>query len=185
MGIVNFHMWKCTQECVFSLCSFTQLEFGELPHAEIHCLMWIPSWGKVYFRGIPWMWICTVLSELQLVKINKNICNSAQVEIRFSACGSSREILHFHKWKYIKNCEFPMRKYSFLRYFHMRKFKRESEFHHVNLHADLWISVGKKHAGKSARLGGGGDFHMQKCMQICEFPHAEIHTESKVYYSMR
>ena len=48
--IVNFHLWKCTRKCVYPLCGFTQI-LVYIPHAEIHSLMWIPTWGKVYFRG--------------------------------------------------------------------------------------------------------------------------------------
>ena len=35
--------------CIFAVRIYTN--FGELPHAEIHRLMWIPTWGKVYFCG--------------------------------------------------------------------------------------------------------------------------------------
>ena len=48
--IVNYHLWKCTPKmCIFAVRIYTN--FGELPHAEIHRLMWIPTWGKVYFCG--------------------------------------------------------------------------------------------------------------------------------------
>ena len=67
--------------------------FGVLLHAEIHRLMWIPTWGKVYFRGRGFAQFFK--SELQHVEIHKIMCKSAPAEIRFSACGNSHEIVHF------------------------------------------------------------------------------------------
>ena len=62
----------------------------------------------------------------------------------------------------------------------MQKFERESEFPHVNLQADLWISAGK---------------NVREYTIFRGFPHVEIHVEmwipvcgntrGKVYYRMR
>ena len=118
--------------------------------------------------------ICTVLSEFPHVEIHKSMCKSAprkyafpHVEIHMrsciSACGNTPKIVNF------PTCGNT----HFLVYFHMRKFERESEFPHVSLQADLWIS-----AGKNVReYTFFADFCMRKYTRICEFPRAEIHAE--------
>ena len=125
--------------------------------------------------------ICTVLSELPHVEIHKSMCKSAPAEIRLSPCGNSHEIVHFRMRKYTKNCGFPnVRKYSFFGLFPHAEIRAGSEFPHVNLQADSWISTGK---------------HVREYTIFRGFPHAEIHAEmwipacgntrGKVYYRMR
>ena len=57
--LADIHRVQCTYACVNSyffpcgkvyLCLRIYTRYGALPHAEIHCLMRNPSWGKVYFR---------------------------------------------------------------------------------------------------------------------------------------
>ena len=73
-----------------------------------------------------------------------------------------RENTRFHMWKFTWDRVFPhveihQKIVNFptcgnthlLVYFHMRKFERESEFLHVRLQADLWISAWKKRVGIS------------------------------------
>ena len=69
-----------------------------------------------------------------------------------SACGNTPKIVNF------PTCGNT----HFLVYFHMRKFERESEFPHVSLQADLWISAGK---------------NVQEYTFFCRFPHAKIHAD--------
>ena len=99
LTIVYFHLWKCTQKCVYPLCGYTQF----LPHAEIHSLMWISFTRKSVF---PRTRICTFLSELPHVEIHKSMCKSAHGEIRFSTCGYSHKFVYFHMRRCTQNWEF-------------------------------------------------------------------------------
>ena len=45
----NFLMWKYTKKWVFPHVGKSTI-FGVFPHAEMHDLMWISTWGKAYFR---------------------------------------------------------------------------------------------------------------------------------------
>ena len=112
--------------------------------ADLHKFWCITACGDTQFNvnshmrksAFPRTWICTVLSELPHVKIHKRMCQSTLAEYAFphveihmisciSACGNTPKIV-----------DFPCGNTHFLVYFHVRKFKRESEFPHVNLQAD-------------------------------------------------
>ena len=126
-------------------------------------------------RVFPRTWICTVLNELPYVETHKSMCKSMPAEIRYSPCGNSHEIVHFRMWKYTKNCGFPK--------IHIQKFERESEFPHVNLQADSWISTGEKHAGMHDFSGistcgntcGNVNSRLRKYTGIGVLPHVVIH----------
>ena len=128
-GAVYFRVCKFTILCDFpygekciSTCGFTQgtVNYRMRRYQALFNVNFLMR--KIVF---PRMRICTVLSELPLVKYT---FPHVEIHIRW---------LHFNMQKYTKNCEFPnMWKYSFLVYFHMQKFKRESDFPHVNLQAD-------------------------------------------------
>ena len=119
---------------VSPLANIHKVQPGELPHTLFNenFLM-----RKIVF---PRTRICTVLSELLLVEINKNLCKSAQAEIRFSTCGNSHKMVHFHMRKNTKNCEFcNMRKYSFFGVKWISSCQFTSGFMNI---------LGEKHAGK-------------------------------------
>ena len=85
-------------------------KFSELPHAEIHCSMRIPSWGKVYYP----MRIYT-----------RKRCISQDEEIHqtfiFSIWGFTLIIVNFHLWKCTQNCVYPLCGFThFLVYLRMR-----------------------------------------------------------------
>ena len=157
--------------------------------ADLHIFWCITACGDTQFNVnvhmresvFPRTRICTVLSEFRHVEIHKSMCKSAprkyafpHVEIHMrsctSACGNTPKIVNF------PTCGNT----HFLVYFQMRKFEWESEFPHVSLQADLWISAGK---------------NVREYTFFCWFPHAEIHadmwipacgnTRGKVYYRMR
>ena len=56
-GIMRIYTYNCEfplvemhpKMCISAVRIYTF--FGVLPHADIHSLMWMSTWGKVYFRG--------------------------------------------------------------------------------------------------------------------------------------
>ena len=122
------------------------------------------------------MRICTVLSELPHVEIHKSMCKSTPVEICFSPCENSHEIVHFHMWKYTKNCGFS----------NVRKYSLSGVFPHVcgnwsgkvNFRMSIYERICEFPRGKTCgNTRFFGDFHMRKYTRKCEFPRAEIHAE--------
>ena len=151
--------------------------------ADLHKFWCITACGDTLFNEnshmrksvFPRMRICTVLSELPHVEIHKNMCKSALAEIRFSPCGNSHEIVHFHTWKYTKNCGFPnMRKYSlFLCISTSGNLSGK-----VNFRMSICKRIREFPRGKTCgNTRFFGDFHMRKYMRKCEFPYVEIHAE--------
>ena len=152
--LVEMHPKMCLSAVrIYTFCGDTQF------NVNVH------MWKSVFPRTR----ICTVLSEFPHVEIHKSMCKSAprkyafpHVEIHMrsciSACGNTPKIVNF------PTCGNT----HFLMYFHMRKFERESEFRHVSLQADLWISAGKNVWE-----------YTFFCWfpRMCEFQRVEIHAE--------
>ena len=109
--------------------------------------------------------ICTVLSELPQVEIHKCMCKSASVEIRFSPCGNSHEIVHFRTWKYTKNCGFPnVLKYSFFGVFPHAEIRAEKGISACQFTSGFVNFRGKKRAGIH---DFGGFPHAEMCIPAC------------------
>ena len=179
--LADIYRVQCISACVNLQC-YVIFPMGKSvsPLADFHkvqwitawgdtSLMWISSWGKLYFCGRGFaqflvnyrLWKCTKIC----VNPRKQKYDFPHMEIHIRWCistwGNIPKIVNF------PTCE------NFLVYFHMRKFKRENEFPHVNLQADLWISAGKNMQEYMFFF----NFHMRKYTWICEFLRAKIHAE--------
>ena len=72
-------------------------KFSELPQAAIHCSMWIPSWGKVYYL----MRIYTRKGEFPKTRKFTKIWF-------FRIWGYTLVIVNLHLWKCTRECVYPL-----------------------------------------------------------------------------
>ena len=132
---VNFPGWGNSLKCKFPhmriysyYCEFPLVEvhpkmcnsavwiftkFSEFPHAQIHCSVWIPSWGKV--SVLPH----ADIHEKRWISQNEEI----QQTLIFRIWGFTLTIMNFHLWKCTQKCVYPLCGYTqFLVYYRMRRY---------------------------------------------------------------
>ena len=173
-------MWKCTWKCVYALCGFTQI--------------------LVYYRMRRYTVKCEFPLEEKCMSADADLLSFKwiilpHVEIHTKVCVNPRrrKFAFPPMWKFTWDRAFPHVEIHQKLWISQRveilifwcistcgNHEQKSEFSHVNLQADSWISAGK---------------NVREYTIFRGFPHAEIHAEmwipacgntrGMVYYRMR
>ena len=119
--------------------------------------------------------ICAILSELPHVEIHKIMCKSSPVEIRYSPCENSHQIVHIMHVEIHQKLWISKRAEILIFWCisaEIRAGKWISEWQFTSGFVNSWKTCG------NTRFFG--DIHMRKYTRKCEFPRAEIHAERRI-----
>ena len=208
---VNFPGWGNSLKCKFPhmriysyYCEFPLVEvhpkmcnsavwiftkFSEFPHAEIHCSVWIPSWGKVYYL----MRIYTRKGEFPKTrKFNKlwfSTYEDLHLQLCISTCGNAPKNAYIrcadiHNFWCITACGDTQ--------FNVNSFTRKSVFPRTRIctvlselpHVEIHKSMCKSAHGEIRFSTCGYShkfvyFHMRRCTQNGEFSNT-VHSNLNV-----
>ena len=164
-------------------------KFSEFPHAEIHCSVWIPSWGKVYYL----MRIYTRKGEFPKTrKFNKlwfSAYEDLHLQLCISTCGNAPKNAYIrcadiHNFWCITACGDTQ--------FNVNSFTRKSVFPRTRIctvlsefpHVEIPKSMCKSAHGEIRFSTCGFShkfvyFHMRRCTQNGEFSNT-VHSNLNV-----
>ena len=164
-------------------------KFSEFPHAEIHCSVWIPSWGKVYYL----MRIYTRKGEFpktrKFTKLWFSAYEDLHLQLCISTCGNAPKNAYtrcadIHNFWCITACGDTQ--------FNVNSFTRKSVFPRTRIctvlselpHVEIHKSMCKSAHGEIRFSTCGYShkfvyFHMRRCTQSGEFSNT-VHSNLNV-----